>query len=180
VPKPENRDIVSAALRLLARRDMSRTEFVAKLGKGSKSFSTKSGKSGDAGSDESGNENAVAKSAGYSDEDIAAVTEWCAQEGFLNETRFAEGNARRLGAKYGARRVGATLKQKGVSEELVAETVSQLADSDFDRARALWLRKFGEPATNANDKNKQIRFLQSRGFGFDVIKRVISGAESVE
>jgi regulatory protein len=183
VPKPENRDIVSAALRLLARRDMSRTEFIAKLGKGSKCFSTKSGKSaksGDAGNDESDNENTAAKSAGYSDEDIAAVTEWCAQEGFLNETRFAEGNARRLGTKYGARRVGATLKQKGVSEELIAETVSQLADSDFDRARALWLRKFGEPATNANDKNKQIRFLQSRGFGFDVIKRVISGAEPVE
>lgn len=154
-PKPENREVVSAALRLLARRDMSRTEFIAKLNKGSH-----------------------AEGSSFTAEDIAAVTEWCAQEGFLNETRFAEGNARRLGAKYGARRVGATLKQKGVSEELVAETVSQLADSDFERARALWLRKFGEPANNANDKNKQIRFLQSRGFGFDVIKKVISGSDS--
>jgi regulatory protein len=156
-PKPENREIVSAALRLLARRDMSRTEFIAKLNKG--------------GNNDGSN---------FTSEDIEAVAEWCAQEGFLNETRFAEGNARRLGAKYGARRVGATLKQKGVGEELVAETVSQLADSDFDRARTLWLRKFGEPAANANDKNKQIRFLQSRGFGFDVIKRVISGAEPEE
>jgi regulatory protein len=157
VPKPENREIVSAALRLLARRDMSRTEFIAKLGKSSNND----------GSD-------------FTIEDIAAITEWCVQEGFLNETRFAEGKARRLGVKYGARRVGATLKQKGVSEELVAEAVSQLTDSDFDRARALWLRKFGEPANNANDKNKQIRFLQSRGFGFDVIKKVISGVESEE
>jgi regulatory protein len=206
VPKPENRELVSAALRLLARRDMSRAEFIAKLGKGNKSGNKSDSKGGgkggswggDSGRKADGNESgyerievgnnladesvAVEKSGGggYSDDDIAAVTEWCAQEGFLNETRFAEGNARRLGAKYGARRVGATLKQKGVSEELVAETVSQLADSDFERARALWLRKFGEPATNSNDKNKQIRFLQSRGFGFDVIKRVISGAESVE
>jgi regulatory protein len=155
VHKPENREIVSAALRLLARRDMSRTEFLTKLGKSS---------NGD-GSD-------------FSPEDLEVVTEWCAQEGFLNETRFAEGKARTLGARYGARRVGATLKQKGVGEELIAETIAQLADSDFDRARVLWLRKFGEPASSANEKNKQIRFLQSRGFGFDVIKKVISGVEA--
>ena len=131
---------------MLSRRDMSRSEFIAKL-----------------------------TAAEYGKEDAEAVADWCASEGFLNETRFAEGNARRLGVKYGARRVGATLKQKGVSEEVVAETVAALKDSEFARAQALWLRKFHEPAIDTNERNRQIRYLQSRGFGFDVIKKVIAG-----
>ena len=144
--KPENRDIVSKALAMLSRRDMSRSEFISKL-----------------------------TAAEYGREDAEAVADWCASEGYLNETRFAEGNARRLGVKYGARRIGATLKQKGVPEEVIAETVAVMKDSDLSRAQALWQRKFQEPATDANARNRQIRYLQSRGFGFDVIKKVITG-----
>jgi regulatory protein len=147
VPKPEKRELVSAALGLLARRDMSRSEFTTKL-----------------------------KSREFTPEEIESVIAWCAAEGFFNETRYAESKARSLGSRYGARRVGATLRQKGVDEEVVATAMAQLKETDFDRARDMWQRKFGEVAANANDKNKQIRFLQSRGFGFDVIKRVIAGA----
>ncbi len=150
-PKPANRELVSAALRLLARRDMSRKEFTTKLGRGE-----------------------------FSVDEIESVTAWCASEGFLNEARYAEGKARVLGNRYGARRVGATLKQKGVTEDLVETAVTALKETDFDRAREMWLRKFGEPATDQNARNKQVRYLQSRGFGFDVIKRVIKGEVSEE
>ncbi len=145
--KPGNRDIVSKALAMLSRRDMSRSEFIAKL-----------------------------VAAEYGKPEAEAVADWCAAESFLNETRFAEGNARRLGAKYGARRVGATLKQKGVPEDVVAETVAALKESELARAQALWQRKFQQPANDSNERNRQIRYLQSRGFGFDVIKKVITGA----
>ncbi len=148
-PKPANRELVSAALRLLARRDMSRKEFTTKIGRGE-----------------------------FSVDEIESVTAWCAAEGFLNEARYAEGKARVLGNRYGARRVGATLKQKGVIDELVETAVTALKETDFARAREMWLRKFGEPATDQNSRNKQVRYLQSRGFGFDVIKRVIKGDEA--
>ncbi len=144
-PKPENRNLVSAALAILARRDMSRGEFATKL-----------------------------KSREFTADEIESVTAWCADEGFLNEARYAEGKARTLGNRYGAKRVGATLKQKGVDEEVVAAAVAELKETDFARARAMWLRKFGEVATNPNDRNKQVRYLQSRGFAFDVIKKVIA------
>ena len=145
-PKPENRELVSAALRLLARRDMSRKEFIIKLSRGD-----------------------------FSADEIESVTAWCAAEGFLNEARYAESKARVLGNRYGARRVGATLKQKGVTADLVETAVIALKETDFNRAREMWLRKFGEPAADQNNRNKQVRYLQSRGFGFDVIKRVIKG-----
>ena len=150
-PKPANRELVSAALRLLARRDMSRKEFISKMGRGE-----------------------------FAVDEIESVAAWCAAEGFLNEARYAEGKARVLGNRYGARRVGATLKQKGVVEELVETAVAALKETDFARARDMWLRKFGEPATDQNSRNKQVRYLQSRGFGFDVIKRVIKGEEAEE
>jgi regulatory protein len=150
-PKPANRELVSAALRLLARRDMSRKEFTTKISKGE-----------------------------FSTDEIESVTAWCAAEGFLNEARYAEGKARVLGNRYGARRVGATLKQKGVVDELVETAVTALKETDFARAREMWLRKFGEPAADQNSRNKQVRYLQSRGFGFDVIKRVIKGEAAEE
>ena len=150
-PKPENRELVSAALRLLARRDMSRKEFIIKLSRGD-----------------------------FSADEIESVTAWCAAEGFLNEARYAESKARVLGNRYGARRVGATLKQKGVTADLVETAVIALKETDFNRARDMWLRKFGEPAADQNSRNKQVRYLQSRGFGFDVIKRVIKGEVSEE
>ncbi len=195
--KPANRELVSAALRLLARRDMSRSEFITKLTKISlprnkvKSAKSRSGwrskaqnrgaidssnESLEAAADAAFNTDSKAGAIEFTTEEIEAVTVWCAAEGFLNETRFAEGKARSLGTRYGAKRVGATLKQKGVAEDVIAETVSVLKETDLVRARAMWLRKFSEPATSANDRNKQIRYLQSRGFGFDVIKRVINGA----
>lgn len=145
--KPQNRELVSAALTLLARRDMSRGELAGKL-----------------------------QTREFTLDEIEAVTNWCAEEGFLNEVRYAEVKARALGNRYGARRVGATLRQKGVDEEVVATAVAELKETDFARARAMWQRKFGEVAITPGDRNRQVRYLQSRGFGFDVIKKVITNA----
>ena len=147
VPKPEDKALVSAALRLLSRRDYPRAEFIKKLGK-----------------------------AEFEKSEIEAAADWCHAQGFLNETRFAESTSRRLGAKYGVQRVAHTLRQKGVAEEQVSEIISTLKDSEQDRASALWTRKFGKIAESGEEKSKQIRYLQSRGFSFAIIKQVIARA----
>ena len=147
VSKPENKALVSAALRLLSRRDYSRTEFIKKLGAGE-----------------------------FDKADIEAAADWCHAQGFLNESRFAESTSRRLGAKYGVQRVAHTLRQKGVAEEQVSAMISTLKDSEQDRASALWMRKFGKIAESGEEKSKQIRYLQSRGFSFAIIKQVIARA----
>ena len=144
--KPEDKALVSAALKLLSRRDYSRSEFISKL-----------------------------TSAEFGKDDVEAAAEWCQEQGFLNETRFAESASRRLGAKFGSKRVAQTLRQKGVAEDQVSAAVLALNESEQDRARALWARKFGKVAESADEKSKQIRYLQSRGFSFAIIKLVISG-----
>ena len=149
--KPENKELLSRALALLSRRDASRAEFVAKL-----------------------------IAAGYGKEEVEGTADWCVAQGFLNETRYVEGAARRLSAKYGASRVTHTLRSKGVSEEAIAGVAGDLKDNELTQARAIWTRKFREPPADANAKAKQIRYLQSRGFSFEIIKQVIRGVDDTE
>ncbi len=147
-PKPENRELVSASLKLLAMRDMSRLQFTDKLAK--KEFTPN---------------------------EIAEAVVWCEAEGWLNESRYADIMTRKLGYKYGASRIAQTLRQKGVNDEAIAESVANMQGSEFDRAQAVWSRKFDAPPIDAGQRTKQTRYLQSRGFGFGVIKRVLAGEQ---
>ena len=149
--KPENKELLSRALTLLSRRDIPRAEFIAKL-----------------------------VAAGYAKPEVEGAADWCIEQGFLNETRFVEGAARRLSAKYGVSRVTRALRSKGVTEQAIADVTPDLKENELARARALWTRKFREPPADANARAKQIRYLQSRGFSFDIIKRVISGITDTE
>jgi regulatory protein len=41
----------------------------------------------------------------------------------------------------------------------------------------VWLRKFRAAPSTREERAKQMRFLQSRGFSFDAIRAVIRGAD---
>jgi regulatory protein len=144
--KPDNRQLLSRALALLSSREMGRAEFVAKL-----------------------------IASGFEKAEVEEAVAWCQAQGFLNETRYVEGVARRLSVKYGASRVASTLRGKGVTEDAIADALPDLKVSELEQARLLWARKFGSPGQNAADKAKQMRYLQSRGFSFDTIKKVVRG-----
>ncbi len=111
--------------------------------------------------------------------EVEAAADWCAAEGWLNESRYAQNTARRLGVKYGASRVAQTLRQKGVTEEEITEGVAALKDSEGARAREVWERHFRAPPADAQDRAKQSRYLQARGFHFDTIRQLFKSlAES--
>jgi len=44
----------------------------------------------------------------------------------------------------------------------------------------VWQRKFGVAPQDAKEKARQMRFMQSRGFGFDVIFQVLRVVETEE
>ena len=61
-----------------------------------------------------------------------------------------------------------------MEEDIVKEAMEPL-ESEAERARALWLRRFkGKTPEDFKEKTKQIRYLASRGFSFDVIQKVIN------
>lgn len=95
------------------------------------------------------------------------------EQGFLSDERFVESRINARIGQHGSRRIARELLEKGISESLVAIAVDNLKANDLQTARALWMRKFGTPPNDAKERARQIRFLQSRGFSFDVIHRVL-------
>lgn len=93
----------------------------------------------------------------------------------LSEQRFAEGRARVLSRKFGAARIEHDLRARGIAPAAAAEAAAGARATEFDRARDVWQRKFGHPPADRNERARQTRFLLSRGFGSDVINRLLRG-----
>ncbi len=53
--------------------------------------------------------------------------------------------------------------------------MQQARGSELERAQALWQRRFGEPGATPAERARQMRFLTGRGFGGDIIRRVVRG-----
>jgi regulatory protein len=143
------------ALRYLAQREHSRAELERKLARHA----------------EDTEEASATAQIGRALDELAA-------HGFLSEERVAESVLSSQGQRFGARRLKQTLQAKGLDAALVAATVQQARGTELERARQVWQRKFGAPATDAAGRAKQMRFLAGRGFEGDVIRRVVQGAGS--
>lgn len=147
------------ALRALASREHSRVELVRKLGR----LETEPG-------------------------ELDRILDDLAAKGFINEQRVADSLAYRRGAKLGTARVVQELKAKGVQPEAVAQAAVALKATELARAGEVWRKKFGglsaeppdDPAARSANCMKQMRFLASRGFSTDVIRKVVSGSDGVD
>jgi regulatory protein len=93
--------------------------------------------------------------------------------GWLSEMRFVEQSLHRLVPRYGRHRIAQTLRDKGVSETSIAASVAYLKDNEPTSAREILKRKYSGPPTTREERAKRARFLQSRGFDHDTIRRVI-------
>ncbi len=108
-------------------------------------------------------------------EEVEQALAQLAAKGLVDDTRVVETLVNRRAGKLGASRLRQELQAKGVSAELVAETMADLKGTELARARSVWEKKFGQLASSASDRNKQARFLASRGFSGDVVRQVVSG-----
>ena len=108
---------------------------------------------------------------------IALALDELAEKGLLSEARTAESVLRSEGQRYGSRRLKQTLQSKGLAPELVSQTLQQARSTELERAREVWRRRFGESASDAAGRAKQMRFLAGRGFEGEVIRRVVQGAD---
>lgn len=97
--------------------------------------------------------------------------------GFISEARVIESVIHRRAGKLGTTRVRQELAAKGLSGEAVAQALEGLRETELARAREVWTRKFGEPARDPKEKARQVRFLVSRGFAAEVVRRVVQGAD---
>jgi regulatory protein len=97
---------------------------------------------------------------------------WLQAHQYLSNERFVESRVHARASRFGNLRIRQELAQHGL---MMGEEESQrLADSEFDRARTVWLRKFSaSPAESPAERARQARFLAQRGFSGEVIRRVL-------
>jgi regulatory protein len=88
----------------------------------------------------------------------------------LSNSRFAEVRAHWLARKYGAAKIRRDLKAKGVEDELVARVSSE---NELQTARTILERKYRGAAATREERARRARFLQGRGFSYEVIQRLV-------
>ena len=136
------------ALRLLARREHSRAELARKL-----------------------------RTYANPEEELETLLEDLSRRGLLSDERYAESRAHALSRKYGAARIAHELRAKGLGKELAEQASEAARATEVERAREIWRRKFRVAPRTREERAKQMRFLQSRGFSFDAIRVVVGGKD---
>ena len=106
-------------------------------------------------------------------DDLEAILDDLERRGWLSDVRAMEQTVRIRSARFGTQRIAHELRQKGISEELIAASIPQLKEGELEAARNVWQRKFTTPPQDQKEKAKQVRFLQSRGFSMEVIFKVM-------
>ena len=149
--KQHDRTLKQRAVAYLARREHSRAELAKKL------------------------------SAYGEQEEINSVLNSLQDAKLLSDQRFAAAFVRSRAERFGAGRLRQELRQRGVEETLVEQELKvDDLPSEIERARLVWKKKFDAQPVDAKDWAKQARFLQGRGFGGDVIRRVLKDAEEMQ
>lgn len=108
--------------------------------------------------------------------EVERVLDELEARGLLSAERFVESLLHRRAARFGTARLRQELQQHKLPPEAVAQAVEILRSTELERARAVWQRRFGnEPAADAAERARQMRFLTARGFSSEVIRRVVRG-----
>lgn len=130
-------------MNLLARREHSRQELSAKLGRRNIEPRT-----------------------------LESVIDRLSAEGLQSDGRFAESYSHsRMQRGQGPVRIRMELGQRGVSAALIETAIAALAVNWRDLARDVRRRKFGSGAPGSyKEKARQSRFLQHRGFSHEQIR----------
>lgn len=148
-PPREGPSVKARALRLLALREHTRTELEQKLARHDPD-----------------------------PEELRLALDDLESKGFISEARVVDSVLHTRAARLGAQRVRRELQLKGVGAPALAQAMQRLKDTEEARAREVWLKKFGQPATEAKEQARQIRFLLSRGFAPEVVRRVTRAQDS--
>jgi regulatory protein len=139
-------DLRVRALQLLTRREHSRAELRAKLAAHAES-----------------------------EEELETVLDRLQGERLLSDKRYASLRVVARAGRYGNTRLRQELRQHGVSDDDIATALPEGGD-EAERCRSVWARKFGALPQTPEERAKQMRFLQYRGFSSDAIQQTMRQA----
>jgi regulatory protein len=107
--------------------------------------------------------------------ELSALMDELAERGFQSDQRTAEALVSAKSARWGRHRLQQQMQRLGVPQPLAQEAMAPLAQSELERAQALWQRRFGAVADTPQERARQMRFLAGRGFDGEVVRRIVRG-----
>lgn len=152
--KKSTKSITARAVAMLARRDHSEKELRAKL--------------------------ALKLEPGESARDIETAIVRLREMGFLSDERFAKSRVRVRASRAGDGAIRRELRGLGLEREVIDAAMGEIEESEEVRCWRLWSRRFGELAKDRKERERQIRWLLSRGFSMGVVLRVVRGEVDYE
>jgi regulatory protein len=105
--------------------------------------------------------------------DLDGLLDDLTARGWLSDERAATQLVHAKRSRFGIQRIAHELRQKGIAESLISDTLPQLKETELEAAREVWRKKFGTAPQDEKEKSRQVRFLQSRGFALDVVFKVL-------
>lgn len=105
--------------------------------------------------------------------ELERVLDALEREQWLSNERFARALVHRKAARQGAVLIVQELRRHGLSDKCLDDVRAQLLDTELERAREVWRKKFGTPPKDAREYARQYRFLASRGFSAGCLRRIL-------
>lgn len=93
----------------------------------------------------------------------------------LSDARFANALVGQRAGRYGDMRVRRDLRDRGVEPVEADAAMEKLRGTEVARAHAVWGKRFDALPSNADERGRQGRYLQTRGFSMHAITQVLAG-----
>jgi regulatory protein len=110
-------------------------------------------------------------------DDIEALLDSLEAAKFLSQERFSESLVHRRSARFGNNRILSELQSHGIEGNALKDIRADLAEDEAARAYQVLQKKFGKAPEDANERAKQMRFLQQRGFSHGSIRAGVQRLE---
>lgn len=110
---------------------------------------------------------------GYDGATISYVLDKMQEYGMIDDSKFADMYISSYQKKYGPNMLKTKLLSKGISKTIIEEKLAEFEPME-ENIDKLLLKKLGSKEPNQENLTKCIRFLASRGYDFDNIKKSIN------
>ena len=106
-------------------------------------------------------------------EEVEAVLNWLESSNFMSAERFSDSLVNRRSARFGNQRILAELQTHQLDSVEIQRVKEQLSETELERAVAVLHRKFPKAPADHEERMKQSRFLQQRGFSGKAIQQAM-------
>jgi regulatory protein len=115
-----------------------------------------------------------------SEQQLEAVLDEMEKLNFLSNDRFIESVIHRKGQRFGVMKLRQELSRHGLDTDKVKVALDGAKATEYERALEVWKRKFTDPPVDIAGMAKQMRFLASRGFSSDIVRKIVSASRILD